>query len=192
METLSRRSLIIATCITVAPARLLRAAELSRERFAESLIAAAVDAGRVRLAPGLSPLTRDAVLDGIARERSEDMVHGAPFAHEDGHGGFPVIDMMRARYSRYGAMGENLMMDFEPAGGGYDPRLFASRAAKSWFDSEGHRDNILSPAFTRSGIGVAASRTIIYATQVFWGPPASRPRAAPRGAADRGPVRAAR
>jgi uncharacterized protein YkwD len=37
--------------------------------------------------------------------------------------------------------------------------------------SEGHRENILSPAFDRSGIGVAIDGSYAYATQVFWGPP---------------------
>jgi uncharacterized protein YkwD len=175
METLSRRTLIIAAAITLAPQRRLRAA-IPRERTAESLIATAVNEGRLRLAPELPALIRDPQLDVIARERSEAMVRGAPFAHQDEHGRYPAIEKMRARYSRYGAMGENLMMDFEPGGGAYDPALFAGRAVKSWFDSEGHRQNILSPAFTHSGIGVAASRTIIYATQVFWGPPVQRPR----------------
>ena len=38
--------------------------------------------------------------------------------------------------------------------------------------SEGHRANILSRAFDRSGIGVAVNGSYVYATQVFWGPPA--------------------
>jgi uncharacterized protein YkwD len=116
------------------------------------------------------------MLDAIARERSEDMAHGAPFAHEDEHGGLPAIDKMRARYSRSGAMGENLMMTFDPAGRDYDPKQFAARAVKGWFGSEAHRGNILSAAFTHCGTGVAASRTTVYATQVFWGPPGQRQR----------------
>jgi uncharacterized protein YkwD len=142
--------------------------------MAEKLIAQAVNQGRARLAPELSALVAEPMLDGIAQERSADMAHGAPFAHEDAHGGYPAIEKMRARYSRFGAMGENIMMSFDPAGRGYDPRQFAARAVKSWFESPGHRGNILSAAFTHCGTGVAASRTTVYATQVFWGPPARR------------------
>ena len=104
----------------------------------------------------------------------DDMARGAPFAHENERGGLAVIEKIRAHYSRFGAMGENLMMDFDPAGRAYDPQVFAQRAVKSWLESEDHRDNIVSPAFTRSGIGVAASRTMVYVTQVFWGPPMKR------------------
>jgi uncharacterized protein YkwD len=117
----------------------------------------------------LAGFIADPVLDAIARERSADMAHGAPFDHQDERGGYPAIEKIRARFSRAGAMGENIMMDFDPAGGGYDPRLFARQAVQSWFDSEGHRQNILSPAFEKVGTGVAASRTMVFATQVFWG-----------------------
>jgi uncharacterized protein YkwD len=172
MRTLSRRTLIVLGPFTLAPVRLL--AEPSSERIAEGLIADAIDEGRARLAPGLSARVRDARLDDIARERSEDMARGAAFAHENERGGIAAIEKIRARYSRFGAMGENLMMDFDPAGRAYDPQVFARRAVKSWLESEGHRDNIVSPAFRRSGIGVAASRTMVYATQVFWGPPMQR------------------
>jgi uncharacterized protein YkwD len=134
-----------------------------------------VNAGRARLAPQLPALIAEPMLDAIARERSEDMTRGAPFAHEDARGGYPAIEKMRARYSRFGAMGENIMMTFDPAGKAYDPKQFAASAVKSWFDSEGHRGNILSAAFTHCGTGVAASRTIVYATQVFWGAPARKP-----------------
>ena len=173
MSMVSRRTLIISVAFAL-PAGLAFAGD-KRERMAEKLIERAVNEGRVRLAPELPALIGEAMLDGIARERSEDMANGAPFAHEDEHGGYPAIEKMRARYSRFGAMGENLMMTFDPAGRGYDPRQFAARAVKSWFDSPGHRGNILSAAFTHCGTGVAASRTTVYATQVFWGPPARKP-----------------
>jgi uncharacterized protein YkwD len=145
-----------------------------RERLAEQFIAEAVNLGRARLAPELPMLASEPVLDEIARERSRTMARGAPFDHGDGHGGYPAIEMIRDRYSRFGAMGENIMMDFNPAGEAYQAKLFAARAVKSWFDSEGHRDNILSSAFTRCGTGVAASRARVYATQVFWGPPKAK------------------
>jgi uncharacterized protein YkwD len=167
----SRRTLIIA--FAALPAG-LAFAEDDRERMAEKLIEQAVNEGRKRLAPELPALVAEPMLDAIARERSADMSHGAPFAHEDLRGGYPAIEKIRARYSRIGAMGENIMMTFDPAGTGYDAKKFAASAVKSWFDSEGHRGNILSAAFTHCGTGVAASRTTVYATQVFWGAPPQR------------------
>src|SRR5438105_2021758 len=173
MNSLPRRTLIIAVSATIVASR-AGAVEQGSERTAEALIAEAINRGRKKLAPELPPLEGDPVLDQIARERSFDMAHGAPFDHRDEHGGYPAIEKMRARYTRYGAMGENIVMDFDPAGRAFDPHVFAGRAVKSWFDSDEHRDNILTAAFSRAGTGVAFSRTTAYATQVFWGAPAKR------------------
>ena len=169
MDGISRRMVMIASFALIRASAVFAAGE--KERMAEDLIADAVDRGRVKLAPELPPLMRIEVLDRIARERSEEMAGGAPFEHDDGAGHFPAIQKIRDRYSRFGAMGENIMRVFDPAGRPYDAQAFADQTVKSWFDSDGHRDNILSPAFTRNGVGVAASRTMVYATQVFWGPP---------------------
>lgn len=171
----SRRTLILTTPVFFLAPRLADA-EVSPERMAERLIAEAVNAGRARMAPDLPPLAGEAVLDAIARERSAAMAAGAPFDHQDADGGYPAIQKMRTRYAQYGAMGENIAMDFEPSRNQFDPRYYATRMVDEWFKSEAHRENILSPAFTRCGTGVARSpgRTTVYATQVFWGPPVFR------------------
>jgi uncharacterized protein YkwD len=57
----------------------------------------------------------------------------------------------------------------------FDAEAFARRAVASWMGSEGHRANILSRAFDRSGIGVAVNGSYVYAAQVFWGPRAKSP-----------------
>ena len=175
MRTLSRRTLILTAPVFLMPARFAFAEDVP-ERVAERLIAEAVNAGRARLAPDLPPLAGETVLDGIARERSAAMAAGAPFDHQDAQGGYPGIEKMRARFAKFGAMGENIAMDYEPSRDDFDPRYFAGRMVDGWFKSEGHRENILSPAFTRCGTGVARSpgRTTVYATQVFWGPPVMR------------------
>ena len=142
----------------------------SDERAAERFIAAKIGAERARLAPGAPDLARDAVLDAIAQERSEAMAHGAPFAHEDENGRFIVVEKVQARFSHFGAIGENIMREWNPSHS-LDARDFAKRAVDGWMQSEGHRENILSPAFDRSGIGVAINGSSAYATQVFWGPP---------------------
>lgn len=171
MTTLSRRTLILTASSFALPAR-LAFADVPPERIAEQMIAEAVNAGRARMAPELPPLAGEAVLDDIARERSAAMAAGAPFDHQDAEGGFPAIEKMRARYNKFGAMGESIAMDYEPSRDGFDPHYFVTRMVDGWFQSEGHRENILSPAFTRCGTGVARSpgRTTVYATQVFWGP----------------------
>ena len=175
MPMLSRRMLILTAPAFIMPAR-LAFADVPAERIAERLIAEAVNAGRARMAPGLPPLAGEAVLDDIARERCAAMAAGAPFDHQDAEGGYPAIEKMRARFAKFGAMGENIAMDYEPSRGEFHPHDFASRMVDGWFKSDGHRENILSPAFARCGTGVARSpgRMTVYATQVFWGPPVMR------------------
>jgi uncharacterized protein YkwD len=167
MDGISRRTVMFAGFALVRASPVFAAG--AKERMAEDLIMDAVNRGRADLMPELPQLMRIEVLDAIARERSEEMAGGAPFEHDDGAGHYPAIQKIQERYSRSGAMAENIVRDFDPTGRVYDVEVFAARTVKSWFDSDGHRSNILSPAFTRSGLGVAASRTMVYATQVFWG-----------------------
>ncbi len=140
------------------------------ERAAEVSIADRIDTERARLAPGAPRLTGDAALKAIAHQRSYDMTHGAAFAHEDSEGRFAIADKVRARFGPYGTMGENIMMERDPARA-FDAEAFARRAVQGWMNSEGHRENILSTAYDHSGVGVAIRGDYVYATQVFWGPP---------------------
>jgi len=142
----------------------------ANERAAEAIITERIDAERARLAPGSPHLVTDSSLASMAHQRSDDMAHGAPFAHEDNEGHFAVAEKVRARFGAYGAVGENIMMERDPARA-FAPEAFARRAVQGWMNSEGHRANILSPAYDRSGVGVVIEGSYIYATQVFWGPP---------------------
>ena len=141
----------------------------ANERSAEALIAERINAERTRLAPGAPHLTTDPSLESMAHQRSEDMAHGAPFAHEDNEGHFAVAEKVKARFGPYGAIGENIMMERDPARA-FEPEAFARRAVQGWMNSEGHRANILSPSYDRSGVGVVVEGSYVYATQVFWGP----------------------
>jgi len=156
------------------PASLARAIE-----EAEALIAEGIDEARMRLEPEAPKLVRNGELDRIARLRSEAIAKGAdPFAHEDSKGRQAATDMMRERISPYGAFGENSMYEFHSRAP-FNPKSFAKSAVEGWLKSPGHRANILSPYFDRSGIGVALNGTTAYATQVFMGPPRTAPRPAP-------------
>jgi uncharacterized protein YkwD len=143
---------------------------------AETLIAMGIDEARTRLEPGAPRLVSNGELDRIARLRSQAMAKGTdPFAHEDSQGRPAATDMMRERISPYGAFGENIM--FESRGRApFNPASFARTAVDGWLKSPGHRANILSHDFDRSGIGVAINGTEAYATQVFMGPARTAPR----------------
>ena len=158
---------------TRSPASMARAIEQ-----AEALIAKGIDGARAELAPDAPKLVRNGELDRIARIRSEAIAKGVdPFAHEDSKGNPAATDMMRDRISPYGAFGENIMYDYHSRAP-FDPERFAKTAVQGWLDSPGHRANILSPDFDRSGIGVAINGGYTYATQVFMGPPRTAPRPA--------------
>ena len=144
---------------------------------AEVLIRKGIDEARAELAPEAPRLAPNGELNRIAELRSEAMAKGIdPFAHEDSKGRPAATDMMRDRISQYGAFGENIMYEYRgrlP----FNPQRFAKTAIEGWLNSEGHRANILSPDFDRSGIGVALNGTTAYATQVFMGPERPAPRA---------------
>jgi uncharacterized protein YkwD len=153
------------------PASMARAIE-----EAEALIAKGIDEARAELEPDAPKLVRNGELDRIARIRSEAMAKGVdPFAHEDAQGRRAAIEMMGDRIRPYGAFGENIMFEYHSLAP-FDPENFAKAAVQGWLDSPGHRANILSPDYDRSGIGVAINGGYTYATQVFLGPPRPAPR----------------
>ncbi|MEW6771414.1 MAG: CAP domain-containing protein [Bacillota bacterium] len=98
---------------------------------------------RERLKAGLKPLSLDPALTKLARLKAEDMVRLNYFSHISPTYGSP-FEMMRAAGISYRTAGENL------AGASSVERAFSAL-----MNSPGHRANILSPAFTRMGIGVA-------------------------------------
>jgi uncharacterized protein YkwD len=140
------------------------------EQEAERLIATRIDEFRARLAPNAPHLSSDPELVRIARVRATALAHGAPFSHQDLEGHFPAIDLVKAQFGPYGFIGENIFMEMR-AGRGFDASAFAKIAADDWMASEEHRDNILSPDFDASGVGVTVFGTQAYATQIFRGPP---------------------
>ena len=163
--------------VAAAPAPASNPAAMVRAiREAEDLIAEGIDQARAELEPAAPQLVRNGELDRIARLRSEAMANGIdPFAHEDSKGRPAATDMMRERISRYGAFGENIMFEYHSLAS-FDAKRFAKSAVEEWLNSPGHRANILSPDFDRSGIGVAVNGGMAYATQVFMGPARTAPR----------------
>jgi uncharacterized protein YkwD len=148
---------------------------IKAEQDAGALIGDRIDEVRARFAAGAPKLVPNGELTLIARKRSTAMAHGAPFSHQDASGGYPAIDMVKDRFGPYGHIGENLFMEKRP-GGSFDPKAFAKLAVEQWMAREEHRENILSPDYDGSGIGVVVNGDYAYATQVFHGPPKPAPR----------------
>jgi uncharacterized protein YkwD len=107
------------------------------EAFVAELIA------RDRAEAGLSPVGRDAELDGVARAHSADMARHHFFAHVSPQTG-SVTDRLRSARYRSLMHAENIARN----GTLYDAQAGLMR-------SLGHRRNILSPDASRVGIGVA-------------------------------------
>ncbi len=119
----------------------------------------------VRQKHGLSPLTGETSLTGVARAHSADMLHRSYFSHQGLDGRSPH-DRIRAGYSFGLTMsGENIW-----SGAGYDSqdtRGLARIIVDNWLSSPGHRQNLLNPRFTDIGVGAAGRGRDVRATQVF-------------------------
>lgn len=140
---------------------------------------------RERAKRGLKVLAWNETLHGIARKYSEDMARGGFFSHEDPEG--------RVFHDRYNEAGfscrirrgdkvslgaENISQDdilvstFLEDGKisySYNPEdQIARSVVRRWMNSKGHRRNILTPFFSREGIGVAIAHDgRVYVTEDF-------------------------
>jgi uncharacterized protein YkwD len=140
--------------VTVAPAASATRVELERA------VLTAVNA--VRQQHGVAPLTEDPVLSDIARRHSCAMAEQGFFEHAD-PGGISMAQRLGEARKPYLAAGENLAR-IDTSG---DP---VAPAVDGWMKSPGHRENILSPRFTATGVGVCKSGRVVYVTQMFLRP----------------------
>lgn len=96
-----------------------------------------------RAEAGLPPLAADLRLGDAADVKSADMVQNHYFSHQSPTYGSP-FDMLDRFGIRYRTAGENIACNRD-----------AEAAHAALMASEGHRQNILNPRFTRIGIGIA-------------------------------------
>ncbi len=120
----------------------------------------------------LQPLRSNRLLIRAAHSHSEFLAQTRAFSHEGP--GWRSTASVRVEQEGYaGATAENIWLrvnDKRPRHSRLpwrnDWELGRSVVA-DWMASPGHRDNILNPAFTEVGIGVAHTRSRIYLTQNF-------------------------
>lgn len=109
-----------------------------------------------RAANGLSPLMLDPELCRIARAKSQDMKTNRYFAHNSPTYG-SASQMLKTFGYSFLAVGENIA---------HHATVEKSQAA--FMSSAGHRRNILSPNWTKVGIGVVTDdQGFVYVTQLF-------------------------
>ncbi len=118
-----------------------------------------------RAAAGLPALAVNTRLNAAAQRMSDDMaahnsiVPGAA-AHQGSDGTTPAQRITAAGYS-YQAWGENIAAGYPDA----------ASVDQGWFNSEGHRKNMLSTAVTEIGVAVSYSATgTAYWTEEFAAP----------------------
>ena len=126
----------------------------STVRAYEQEVVRLVNAERVKY--GLAALTEDWELSRVARYKSQDMHDNRYFAHTSPIYGTP-FQMIRAFGLSYRAAGENIAMGYATP----------AAVVTGWMNSEGHRANILSSAYTKIGVGYVADGR--YWTQQFIG-----------------------
>ena len=104
----------------------------------------------------LSPLVIDPELSRIARIKSQDMRDNGYFAHTSPTYG-DVRSMLRSFGYSFSAAGENIAR-----------HATVEKAQAAFLSSPGHRQNVLSSAYTKVGVGVAVDeKGFIYLTQIF-------------------------
>ncbi len=110
---------------------------------------------RVRAAAGAGPLTRDQVLDVLAKKHADAMREKGLTAHDVGKGD------LRERMGEEGAfrqIGENVAHSSTLA-----------NAHRALYDSPSHRMNLLSVHYTKLGLGIARAPDSVYVCEVFAG-----------------------
>jgi uncharacterized protein YkwD len=113
----------------------------------------------IRRDDGVAPLALDATLARLAREHSCRMAGQQFFAHGEPAGG-DLPARLRAAGASFEMAGENIARTTDAN----DP---VEAAIQGWMKSQGHRTNILQPAFTRTGVGVCREGPIYFFTQIF-------------------------
>lgn len=103
---------------------------------------------------GLSALTLDDTLCQAANTRAKEIVQNFSHTRPNGKKCYSLLDELGVSYR---SAGENIAVGQESS----------SAVMKDWMTSEGHRSNILDPAFTRIGVGCVESGGRKYWVQMF-------------------------
>ncbi len=114
----------------------------------------------VRASNGIPALTRNSYIDGLCRQHAQYMANAGTLSHDNFNA---RADSIRASIPGMNACAENVLYNFTPCN--------ATAMAQQWYDSPGHRTNMLNPAYTISGMGIVIdSSGKIWACQIFAGP----------------------
>lgn len=109
---------------------------------------------QARAQNNVAPLTKDRRLGLAATEKSADMVNNKYWAHTTPTGK-TLVDFVRGAGSNYPNIGENLARNFTNQ----------NDMLQAWLKSPTHREILLSPKYTKTGLGNYG----LYNTEYFGG-----------------------
>ena len=105
---------------------------------------------------GLAALTLNSQLTSSAQAKANDMANNSYFAHDSPAGLSPWYFFDAAGYS-YSTAGENLALTNQSA----------SSVVDGWYNSPGHRANMLNTSFTEVGYGIAFVPSFTYNSTTY-------------------------
>lgn len=111
----------------------------------------AILANQYRTNSGLSELIINDKLTISAQSKADHMATNGYFEHDAPDGTTPWFFFAQAGYS-YSSAGENLALSNQSA----------SKVVSDWYNSDGHRANMMSTVFTEVGYGIAFVNSFTY------------------------------
>ena len=113
-----------------------------------------------RTGDGKAALARHAYIDGLCRQHAQYMANQNNLSHDNVDSRYTAI---YANVAGMHAVAENVLQNNIPCD--------ASAMATQWFNSPGHKTNMLNAAYTQSGMGIVIDANgKIWACQMFAGP----------------------
>jgi uncharacterized protein YkwD len=133
----------------------------------ETRIYELVEQQRRTIDPHAAELALDSELVGVAREKSADMAARSYMAHASPDGRTSANIIMDEDASFEGLLGENIAAQPYYPKYGVDVEIFARRVVDIWLASKNHRENLVDPAYLRTGVGAAVNGNTVYVTELF-------------------------
>lgn len=115
----------------------------------------------LRVSKGLNPLQTDSKLMAAAQKRAEELKVVNTHDRPDGSEFYTVLGEFEVPY-RYA--GENIASKTSSETSG---KVLGEALYTQWFNSDGHRENMLREGFNYAGIGVSSKGRTVYGVQLF-------------------------
>lgn len=117
---------------------------------------------KLRIDHKRKPLKLNATLSKAASIRTHEMIKYNKFSHTRPNNKPWYTAIFQAGYKDYQALGENIALNYE------SPKSVNYAMYKQWYNSKGHRENMLSKSFDEVGISIIKGKDGSYwGAQIF-------------------------